>query len=314
MLWGMRMVLGLDGGGTKTECVLMDESRAVRARGRSGASNPTRVGFDGALVAVSEAARLTIQNAGIGMAQISGICAGLAGAAQTEAKLKLKKLFEKEFPGKFVHVCADLDLTLEATGSGPAIVLIAGTGSVAVGRGCDGQTARVGGHGYLLDDEGSAYDIGRRAVRAALRAEDRGEKDSALVKRILDELGASGLAELQLRVYEGPDQVFPRVFPVVAAAAGEGDETARSLLYHAAANLSALVSELVIQLQLKAHKFLLVKRGGMVGPSAYFDEVLDAQLLRAAPLAEFGNLTMTDAEAAASMALRLMAEMAHEGK
>jgi glucosamine kinase len=307
------MVLGLDGGGTKTECVLMDEMRTVRARSRSGPSNPMRVGFGGALASVCEAAQIAVQNAKLDMARVSAICAGLAGAAQPESERKMKTLLAEEFPGKLVHVCTDLDLTLEATGTGPAIVLIAGTGSAAVGRGCDGQIARVGGHGYLLGDEGSAYHIGQRAVVDELRAADRGHAESGLGGRTLRELGMTDWEELQLAVYRGPDQVFPRVFRVVAASAQDGDKTARGLLEVGAFELAALVGDLVERLQLKAHKFLLVKAGGMVGRGDYFEQMLDERLLYVAPRAEFGELAMSQAEAAACMALRLSAKAAGEG-
>lgn len=306
---GMRMVLGFDGGGTKTECVLMDEAYRVRGTARSGPSNPMRVGFGGALASVCEAGQLALQNAKVSQAEISAICAGLAGAAQPESERKMKKLLAAEFPGKLVQICTDLDLTLEATGSGAAIVLVAGTGSAAVGRGADGQMARVGGHGPLLGDEGSAYAIGQRAAIEGLRAADRGLPNSPLATRILRELGAADWEEFQLRVYSGADEVFPRIFPVVATAAEEGDDTARALLREAAEALASLVADLVERLKLKSHNFLLVKSGGMVGRATYFDQLMDEKLRLAAPYAQFGDLTMTAAEAAARLALRMMARL-----
>lgn len=292
----------------------MDETRRVRASGRSGPSNPMRVGFGGALAAVCEAGQIAMQNANISLAEISGVCAGLAGAGQLESERKMKRLLAEEFPGKFVHVCTDLDLTLEATGSGPAVVLVGGTGSAAVGRGCDGQIARVGGHGPLLGDEGSAYDIGRRAAIDAVRESDRGLPNSPLTDRILHELRVGDWEEFHLRVYSIPDEVFPRIFPVVTAAAEEGDAAALGLLQDAAEDLAGLVADLVERLQLKSHKFLLVKSGGMVGRAPYFDRLIDERLRLAAPHAEFGALAMTAAEAAACMALRLVAALTDEGK
>ena len=309
----MRFVLGFDGGGTKTECVLMDEAGLVRAEARGGPSNPMRVGFGGALAAVCEAGRAAMQNAKLSPGDIGGICAGLAGAAQPESQRKMKKLLAEEFPGQMVHVCTDLDLTLEATGEARAIVLLAGTGSAAVGRDSSGQVIRVGGHGPLLGDEGSAYDVGRRAAIAALRASDRGMADSPLAARILRELRASDWEDLQLRVYRVPDEVFPRIFPVVTAAADDGDTEARALLQDAAADLADLVADLKERLQLNDEKFLLVKSGGMVGRSAYFDKLLDERLRLAAPKAEFGALVVTAAQAAARLALRLLLAPAEEG-
>lgn len=310
----MRYVLGFDGGGTKTDCVLMNEKGEVRARGLSGPSNPMRVGFGGAFAAVCEAGRIAIHNAELSADDISAVCAGLAGTAQPESERKMKRLLAEEYPGKLVQVCTDLDLTLEATGRGRAIVLLAGTGSAAVGRDVDGQIVRVGGHGPLLGDEGSAYEVGRRATIAALRESDRGLPDSPLAARILRELRVADWEDLHLRVYDAPDEVFPRIFPVVAAAADEGDGAARALLDEAGAELAGLVTDLVERLELKSEKFLLVKSGGMVGRSAYFDKLLDERLRHAAPQAEFGSLVVTAAEAAARMALRLLPAGAEEGK
>jgi len=310
---GMRYVLGLDGGGTKTECVLMDEAGLVRAEGRSGPSNPMRVGFGGALAAVCEAARTAMYNAKLAASDIHVVCAGLAGAAQVESQRKLKKLLGEEFPTQVVEVCTDIDLKLEATGEGHAIVLNVGTGTFAVGRDQNGQAIRVGGHGPLLGDEGSAYDVGRRAMIAALRACDRGSQDSALAARILHDLRAPDWEELQLRVYRAPDEVFPRIFPVVTAAADEGDPEARMLLHDAAEELAGLVADLMERLKLKDEKFLLVKSGGMAGRSAYFDKRLDERLHAVAPKAQFGELQVTAAQAAARLALKLLLAPTEEG-
>jgi N-acetylglucosamine kinase-like BadF-type ATPase len=111
---------------------------------------------------------------------------------------------------------------------------------------------------------------------------------------------------VQLRVYTVPDEVFPRVFPVVAAAADEGDREAQALLEQAALELGDLLADLVGRLELKSERFLLVKSGGMVGRSAYFDRLLDEGLRSVAPQAEFGELRVPAAETAARLAVGLM--------
>ena len=303
---GMRYALGFDGGGTKTECVLMDEQGRVRATGRTGPSNPMRVGFGGALAAVCGASRQVLDEAALGLHDVGAVCAGLAGVAQPDSEKKMLTLLSEEFPEKIVRVCTDLDLTVEAAGDGPAIVLVAGTGSAAVGRRKNGPILRIGGHGPLLGDEGSAYDVGRRAAIAALREADRGKVDSPLAARILKELRAGDWEELQLRVYTVPDEVFPRVFPVVAAAADEGDREAQAQLEQSATELAGLLADLIGRLELKSERFLLLKTGGMVGRSAYFDRLLDEKLRDAAPQAEFGELQVPAAETAARLAVGLM--------
>jgi N-acetylglucosamine kinase-like BadF-type ATPase len=302
----MRYVLGLDGGGTKTECVLMDESRRAVTTSRGGPSNPMRVGFGGALAAVCEAARTAMVSAKISNDAVVSLCAGLAGTAYPESSRKMRMLLEEEFPGKLVRVCTDMDLTLEAIGDGAALVLIAGTGSAAVGRNAQGHTGRVGGHGYLLGDEGSAYHVGQRAVLDALRHFERTGGDTAMGRKILSDIGATTWADLQSRVYASPDEVFPRVFPIALQAAESGDATARSLLDDCAAALAELVSDLAERLQLQSQNFLLATTGGMLGRSTWFDERLGHYLRKAAPHAQFSALQFSPAEAAAHLALQLL--------
>jgi N-acetylglucosamine kinase-like BadF-type ATPase len=302
----MRFVLGFDGGGTKTHCVLMDELLRVRAESRSGPSNPLRVGFGGALASVCEAARLAMQTAGVSSNEVAVICAGLAGTAQLDARQKMKRLLSEEFSGKVVHVCTDLELSLESTGDGPAIVLIAGTGSAAVGRGLEGQIFRVGGHGTLLSDEGSSYDVGRRAASATLRAFDRLGANTALGSKILRETEVTDWQEFQSRAQAVPDEVFPKLFSVVAESAAQGDTTAIALLHQAVLDLVGLVRDLIGRLQLSDRRFLFLKSGGMLGRYPQFDAELDRYLLEAAPHAEFGALAISPAEAAARTAVRLL--------
>lgn len=310
----MKLALGFDGGGTKTHCVLIDAQGNLLAQSRSGPSNPMRVGFGGALASVCEAAQLAMQSAGASTDDLAAICAGNAGTGQPEAAQRMKALLSQEFPGALVRICTDLELTLEAANGGPVIVLLAGTGSAAVGRDHAGHLARVGGHGPLLSDEGSAYDVGRHAVMTEMRELERSRSNSPLGDRILSELGFSSWQELQARAAAAPDDVFPKVFPIVAAAAETGDTAARKLLQFAAVELGSLVHDLVERLQFHTGKFLLVKSGGMLGCSSYFDQQIDQRLREAAPHARFGALAMTPGEAAARIALRLLSAPHEEGE
>ena len=114
--------------------------------------------------------------------------------------------------------------------------------------------------------------------------------------------------EFQSRVHAVPDEVFPRIFPLIGKAADEGDTRAQEVLQLAAAELGCLVNDLVDRLDLREQKFLLVKTGGMVQRSKYFDDQMNHRLRNAAPHAEFGALAMTPAAAAARMALSLLNE------
>jgi N-acetylglucosamine kinase-like BadF-type ATPase len=313
----MRFVLGFDGGGTKTDCVLMDEAGAILARSQAGPSNPLRAGFGAALSSIRDAARQAIALAALpANSAATAICAGLAGAGPPESAEKIHALLTAEFPESKVQVCTDLDLALAATGDGPAIVLLAGTGSFAVGRNTAGETARAGGYGSQIGDEGSAYDVGRRAVLTAMHENDRTGEDALLGQRVLRELACANWSEVKARAQTASDEVFPRLFAVVATVADwieTSTETsaqtaarnaARGILRAAAFDLASLAENLAQRLHLRGTRFAIAKTGGMIGRSKYLESQLDERLRNAFPEAEIGALRTSPAEAAAWMAFR----------
>lgn len=312
----MRFVLGFDGGGTKTDCVLLDESSKLLAKSQAGPSNPLRVGFGAAISAIREAARLAIAQASMaGDSRAAAICAGLAGAGPAESAEKIYALLAAEFAESKVQVCTDLELALAATGDGPAIVLLAGTGSFAAGRNAAGETARAGGYGSQIGDEGSAYDIGRRAVLTAMHENDRTGANSGLGRPLLRELGCVDWSGVKARAQAASDEVFPRLFSVVAALADSYEtsvgpaakSSAQGILRAAAFDLAMLAENLAERLKLRDMKFFLAKTGGMMGRCKFLDAQLDERLRYLFPMAELGELRMSPAEAAARLALRLLA-------
>lgn len=310
----MRCVLGFDGGGTKTDCVLVDEVGKILARAQGGPSNPMRIGFGAAIASIRDAAMKAIAEAAPGgKAQIAGVCAGLSGAGHPESAEKMHNLLAAEFPQASIRVCTDLDLALAAAGEGPAIVLIAGTGSVAIGRNSANEIARAGGYGPQIGDEGNAYDIGRRGVLVSMREYDRAGTDSPLGKRILRELHCSDWADVRARAQAAADEVFPRLFSVVAALAENDDACAQGLLRAAAFELASIAETVAERLHLRDTRFFLAKTGGMIGRSKFLEEQLDERLRNAFPHAEIGTLGVPPAEVAARMALGLIASGAAKG-
>jgi N-acetylglucosamine kinase-like BadF-type ATPase len=304
----MRFVLGLDGGGTKTDCVLLDSAGAVLARTQTGPSNPLRVGFGAAISAVREAARQAMSQARVAAdTHPTVICVGLGGVGPPDSAEKVRILLAAEFPQSQIRLCTDLDLALAAAGDGPVIVLLAGTGSFAIARNAAGQIGRAGGYGSQIGDEGSAYDIGRRAVLAAMHEHDRSGADSPLGQRLLRELGCADWSEVKSRAQAASDEVFPRLFAVVAALAEIGDAAAQGILRAAAMDLAMLAENVAVRLGLQG-RFFLAETGGMMGRSRFLEAQLDERLRRAFPDAEIGQLKMTPAEAAAQMALKLVAQ------
>src|SRR5579863_2017574 len=213
----MRCILGFDGGGTKTECVAMDFSGNILARGRGPASNPTRIGFEPAAAGVKQAADNTLATLPQSC-EIAYLCAGLAGTAKPENRERMLRLLEQKFPGVPIDLRTDLDLPLFTMPNGPAIVLVVGTGSAAIGRDAAGEQLREGGYGPSGSDQGSAFDIGRSAV-IAVRQQQDSDAASELSRQILRHLGCPNWHDAAARVATTPDDVYPRVFPVIAASA-----------------------------------------------------------------------------------------------
>jgi N-acetylglucosamine kinase-like BadF-type ATPase len=307
----MQYVLGFDGGGTKTECVLLDSQQQIRATTRSGASNPFRIGHEAATAALTEAAQSAAREAGIELREISALCAGLAGVGSSQSHEEMQRQISNAFPNTKIRLITDLELSLAAIAQPAAIVLVAGTGSSALGRDSEGHTARAGGHGPLLSDQGSAFDVGRLAVAAAVRERDRTGADSAIGAEILRLLKFSSWTELRDRARVAPDEVFPRAFPVVAKAAEAGDDHAKLLLSNAAKEIALLVEALVERLQLRDSAVYIAKTGGMISNSKYFDIQLDTELTKIAPHATIGLLPVLPAEAAARLALELISSSAN---
>ena len=298
----MEYVLGFDGGGTKTECVLMDSAGGIAARGIAGPSNPTRVGVEAATDEIEKAAELALREAGVERKAIVALGAGLAGTAQPEMKQQMQASLEGAFPGITVTILTDLEAALAAAGNRAAILLVAGTGSAALARDEQGKIWRAGGYGPPFSDEGSAYDIGSRAVARAMKEREEQGAESVLGEKILERFGCNAWPELRKRASGQPDQVFPMIFPIVAAAADAGDSAAREILQEAARQLAALVEVVATHAGLSGENLGIAKTGGTVGRSAFYDARVDEALKRAVPHAKIGELQMSPAEAAARAA------------
>jgi N-acetylglucosamine kinase-like BadF-type ATPase len=130
----------------------------------------------------------------------------------------------------------------------------------------------------------------------------RSGKDSILGSKILQQLGYASWQELRERATSEPDDIFPHVFPVVASLADAGDVAAREILLQAADELSSLASVVAEHSGQGREEIRIVKMGGTVGRSVYFDAQIDAALKKAMPHGQIGGLRMSPAEAAARAA------------
>jgi len=125
-------------------------------------------------------------------------------------------------------------------------------------------------------------------------------------RQILRHLGCTNWAEVDSKAAASADAVYPRVFPVVAAAADTGNALAQSLLNSAAAKLAGIAHRLAESLSLAQQKFPLGKTGGTVGRSRFFDQAINRELCQNLPHAIVSSLSVEPAEVAAWIALQLL--------
>jgi glucosamine kinase len=304
-------VLGFDGGGTKTECILADGSGRVLSKALAGPSNPLRVGYNRAWFALSDAADAVLSRQKIHAEHIGAICAGLGGAGRPAAVRHVTNFFERGYPNATVYVVTDLDIALYAAfGEDEGIALVMGTGSAALGRNERGRRARAGGRGPWISDEGSAFDIGRQAFRAVVRAEEGRGPETVIASRIFEWHHSSDWDSLYDRITKDPGDVFPRTFPLVAECADQGDEVSCALLAAAARSLAELVESVAGSLEWSDREIPVARVGGMVGRSKYFDAALDSELKRLVPLARPTAAKISPAEAAVRIAIQSSQENA----
>ncbi len=229
-------VVGIDAGGTKTVGLLADETGEILGQTRGGAGNLTVVGEAG----VEEVFRRVIGGLEA-PGPLAAVCVGIAGADRSGDRDAVRGILSRlGFDGP-ARVENDALVALvagapERTG----IVVISGTGSVAYGVDPGGRSARSGGWGYLLGDEGSAYWIGHAAVRKAIRAADGRGRATILGDKLAERLGLEVPAGLVSWFYD--QQHFrhrvAELAPLVEESAHDDDESARELLEEAAKHLA----------------------------------------------------------------------------
>jgi glucosamine kinase len=213
----------------------------------SGGSNIIRLGETQAKEVLRSAVQQVCVAGRISPNQVRACCIGVSGAARPEIAAKILSVFT-DLGMTNVEVVGDTVIALHsAFGAGPGAIAIAGTGSIAYGRDADGRTARAGGWGFAVSDEGSGHWIGRSAVSTILNARDRG-LETALTRSVLQTWKLDSIDGLVREANSIPRPDFPRLFPVVLRAAEEGDRVARELLTEAGQKLAALVSIVIRRL------------------------------------------------------------------
>jgi N-acetylglucosamine kinase-like BadF-type ATPase len=263
--------LGIDGGGSKTTCMVGDEA-SLLATATTAGSNIVRVGEASAGEALHAAIYAACKSANVVPAQVERTCVGMAGAARTEIHDAVRGILAEALPGE-IKIVGDMETALQAAfDDAPGVVVIAGTGSIAYGRDPHGQTARAGGWGFAISDEGSGHWIGRAAIAAAMRARDLNQQ-TLLLEAVQKAWGTATQDQLVLKANATPAPDFAALFPVVLTAADQGDAAARAVLNRAGAELSSLAKIVAQRLFAETDTVPLAMSGGVFAHSPQVREV-----------------------------------------
>ena len=305
----MNVYLGIDGGGTTTRAVLVEQTGRILGEGCAGSSNYHNCGIRTAAGHIAQAARAAYKQANL---SFGCACAAFIGCAGVKARADATRLTmaaesSKIAPVGNIAVANDLHNALAGGLAGkPGIALIAGTGSHALGRDNKGTEASCGGWGWILDDAGGALWLALEALRACAKATDGRCHSTVLLPQALAFLNLSCAEELleYLHVRGWQPETLAQFAPVVTRAAAEKDAVARSILKEGANALALLVKTLHARLKLgKRPKIVIL--GSCARSGAPYQPMIERAIVRACPGAQICRPVYAPVYGAAINALRM---------
>ncbi len=296
-------VLAVDGGGSKTIAWIANVLPSngpcrvelqVIGRGVAGPSNPRSVGFDVAFANLGAAVTAALEQAAIDSTSIGVACLSLAGAGRIEEQNQVRAWADARRLAKQTMVVDDVEPlrlaalyeqqrspSVEPSTWEQSVTLVVGTGSIACGRNGGKRSARVGGWGYLLGDEGSGFAIGLAGLQAVCRSHDRGEVLTAFQNALLQELGLSNPTELIGFMYKSP---LPRAqvaaLSEIVLTHTEQDPVAANIVDDSIEAMVNLVSNTKQRLGLNHLTYSLALSGGILSNHSFIVARLLSELQR----------------------------------
>lgn len=264
----MQIVLGIDGGGTKTSAVILDAEGNLLGSGQGGPSNYNSVGLAQAQVHVAEAVDAARRQAGLTPRPFDAAFFGMAGVVSPLDHERIRSMAVNLNLAAAAATGVDHDCRIALAGglSGrPGIVQIAGTGSSTFGVNAQGEGWRSGGWGHLISDEGSGYWFGIQAMNAAVAAYDGRLPATVLEQGVLDFLQLKEMNDIFQPLYVNPMEKheIARLAPLVLHAAEEGDAVALQLLQRGVDLLADCVAAVARRLHLDGDTVEIVLVGGL---------------------------------------------------
>jgi N-acetylglucosamine kinase-like BadF-type ATPase len=295
-------VLGIDAGGTKTVCLLADETGAVVAEARGPGANLHAAGE----LAVEKVLHQVMESA-IGDLDVTpaAVCIGIAGVDRDDEARTVRAIMRRlGHRSRAVVVNDALIALVAAAGAAPGVVIIAGTGSIVYGRNARHEAARAGGWGHMIGDEGSGYWIGREALSAVMRAADGRGPQTELMQDLLG--GSTSATSRDCRVVydrEQPRMAMAALGPLVQRVSERGDAVATRILERAAEELVLAAGSVTARLEMRGEAFGFHLAGSVVRLVPWLVTELSRRLAEVAPRSQVALLTSEPAAGAVRLAL-----------
>jgi len=282
-----RCVIGIDGGGTKTHAVIVGMDGGMLAESFGGPTNLQTVGIKTAASTIFDLINETCSKAQCPAEYLQNVVLGLAGAGRASDRAELSNTIlavalKKKFPLKNVAIETDARIALEAAfAGGPGIVVIAGTGSIALYRTEDNKILRAGGWGYLLGDEGSGYSIGRDALNYVMRQYDGRSEKTELTNKALAHFQVDKVEDIIPKVYGGNTD-FASFAPKVFEAVVERDRVAHTVIVKNSTEIVELVRILTMKVRPKK-KLPVALMGGLLESENVYSKMVKDRIIHSLP-------------------------------
>jgi glucosamine kinase len=300
------LIVGVDGGGTKTKVVVADEQgrELATATGGGSAARPGQTTQAAEMIAQTVKEALASCERSDEVPRV--LCAGLAGAGREPERQAVREALVRLEVADHVIVEPDATVALvDAFGDGPGILLVSGTGSACFGRSHTGAFGRCGGWGLNIGDEGSGAWIGRKALSIVAAAADGREPETTLLPAVLTALELESSDGLVVWAAHADPAALARIATTVITVAATGDLRANSLLALAAEELVTHVRALARQLFADERASIPVAlAGGLMERGSFLRKLVELRLKSAVPGAEVRTEPVVPARGAVRLALQ----------
>ncbi len=302
-----RYVVGVDGGATKTLALIGTTTGKVLGMGAAGSSNYHNIGELAAGKAIKTAVARAKKQTGLVKRKIGTAVVALAAVDSTEDFRVARRFVRRANVAEEIVVIHDSVAAVYAATQGrPGVIVNSGTGCFAAGVNQAGEYVRVGGWGYLIDDKGSAFDIGMRAITVAFRMMDGRTPPTKLTTLLKRRLGVKRFDEILDIIYANKLSVeeIARLAPLVSKAASK-DKVCRRILNEAGTSLAELAVTAARRLKMTNRPFQLATVGGGFKSGRYLLEPFTSRIKDNCPRARFVTLRDEPAKGAYLIATKL---------